>query len=108
MSDGKHPSHEERLITAVRMMKADIDAIYTQLRDGAYADPDTFVNNWAHLMERVKKMKPALSEPGVTETLLRTDVRLTAELLAMTHAVDIIENFMKCLERQAAEGGRQR
>nr|WP_246874785.1 MULTISPECIES: hypothetical protein [Pantoea] len=90
------------------MMKADIDAIYTQLRDGAYADPNTFVNNWAHLMERIKKMKPALSEPGVTETLLRTDVRLTAELLAMTHAVDIIENFMKCLERQAAEGGRQR
>nr|WP_226375826.1 hypothetical protein [Pantoea stewartii] len=89
-------------------MKADIDAIYTQLRDGAYADPNTFVNNWAHLMERIKKMKPALSEPGVTETLLRTDVRLTAELLAMTHAVDIIENFMKCLERQAAEGGRQR
>ncbi|WP_210504836.1 hypothetical protein [Pantoea ananatis] len=108
MSDGKQPSHEERLITAVRMMKADIDAIYTQLRDGTYADPDTFVNNWAHLMDRVKKMTPVLSEPGVTETLLRTDVRLTAELLAMTHAVDIIENFMKCLERQAAEGGRQR
>jgi len=108
VSDGKQPSHEERLITAVRIMKADIDAIYTQLRDGAYADPNTFVNNWAHLMERIKKMKPALSEPGVTETLLRTDVRLTAELLAMTHAVDIIENFMKCLERQAAEGGRQR
>ncbi|MGP2522120.1 hypothetical protein ACTUSX_19820 [Pantoea ananatis] len=108
MSDGKQPSHEERLITAVRMMKADIDAIYTQLRDGAYADPDTFVNNWTHLMERVKKMTPALSEPGVTETLLRTDVLLTAELLAMTHAVGIIENFMKCLERQAAESGRQR
>ncbi|PWK94653.1 hypothetical protein C7431_110149 [Pantoea allii] len=102
MSDGKHPSHEERLITAVRMMKADVDAIYTQLRDGTYADPDTFVNNWTHLMDRVKQMTPVLSEPGVTETLLRTDVRLTAELLAMTHAVGIIENFMRCLERQAA------
>nr|WP_246872159.1 hypothetical protein [Pantoea ananatis] len=89
-------------------MKADVDAIYTQLRDGTYADPDTFVNNWAHLMDRVKKMTPVLSEPGVTETLLRTDVRLTAELLAMTHAVGIIENFMRYLERQAAEGGRQR
>nr|WP_246872108.1 hypothetical protein [Pantoea ananatis] len=89
-------------------MKADVDAIYTQLRHGTYADPDTFANNWAHLMDRVKKMTPVLSEPGVTETLLRTDVRLTAELLAMTHAVGIIENFMRCLERQAAEGGRQR
>ena len=108
MSDENQPSHEEKLITAVRMMKADVDAIYTQLRDGTYADPDTFVNNWAHLMDRVKKMTPVLREPGVTETLLRTDVRLTAELLAMTHAVGIIENFMKCLERQAAEGGRQR
>ncbi|MEJ1269048.1 hypothetical protein WDV93_25290 [Pantoea ananatis] len=105
MSDGKQPSHEEGLITAVRMMKADVDAIYTQLRDGAYADPDTFVNNWAHLMDRVKQMTPVLSGSGVTETLLRVDVRLTAELLAMTHAVGIIENFMRCLERQAAEGG---
>ncbi|WP_210453390.1 hypothetical protein [Pantoea ananatis] len=108
MSDENQLSHEEKLITAVRMMKADVDAIYTQLRDGTYADPDTFVNNWAHLMDRVKKMTPVLSEPGVTETLLRTDVRLTAELLAMTHAVGIIENFMRYLERQAAEGGRQR
>lgn len=106
MSDENQPSHEEKLITAVRMMKADVDAIYTQLRDGTYADPDTFVNNWAHLMDRVKKMTPVLSEPGVTETLLRTDVRLTAELLAMTHAVGIIENFMKCLERQAADSGK--
>ncbi|WP_275234922.1 hypothetical protein [Pantoea ananatis] len=93
---------------AVRAMKADLDAIYTQLRDGTYADPDTFVNNWAHLMDRVKQMTPVLSEPGVTETLLRVDVRLAAELLAMTHAVGIIENFMRCLERQATEGGRQR
>jgi len=89
-------------------MKADLDAIYTQLWDGTYADPDTFVNNWAHLMDRVKQMTPVLREPGVTETLLRTDVMLTAELLAMTHAVGIIENFMRCLERHAKEGGRQR
>jgi len=87
------------------MMKADLNAIYTQLRDGNYADPDTFVNNWAHLMDRVKKMQPVLSVPGVTETLLHMDVRLTAELLAMTHAVGIIENFMKCLERQTRENG---
>ncbi|KGL53786.1 MULTISPECIES: hypothetical protein [Pantoea] len=103
MSDDNKPSHEERLITSVRMMKADMDAIYTQLRDGVYADPDTFVNNWAHLIDRVKQMTPVLREPGVTETLLRIDVLLTAELLAMTHAVGIIENFMRCLEHQTTE-----
>ena len=86
-------------------MKADLDAIYTQLRDGTYADPNTFVNNWAHLIDRVKQMKPVLSEPGVMEALLRTDVMIAAELLAMTHAVGIVENFMRCLEHQTTERG---
>ena len=86
-------------------MKADVDVIYTQLMDGTYADPDTFINNWAHLMDWVKKMKPVLSGPGVTDTLMRVDVRLAADLLAMTHAVQIIENFMRCLEHQARENG---
>ncbi|WP_246876508.1 hypothetical protein [Pantoea ananatis] len=86
MSDDNQPGYDERLITSVRSMKADLDAIYTQLRDGTYADPDTFVNNWAHLIDRVNKMTPVLSEPGVMEVLLRTDVMAAAELLAMTHA----------------------
>ncbi|MEJ1267791.1 hypothetical protein WDV93_12470 [Pantoea ananatis] len=41
MSDENQPTYEERLIKAVRLMKADVDAINTQLRDGTYADPDT-------------------------------------------------------------------
>lgn len=103
MSDNDQPHPDEKLMKAVRSMKADLDAIYTQLRDGTYADPDTFVNNWAHLIDRVNKMTPVLSEPGVMEVLLRTDVMAAAELLAMTHAVGIIENFMRCLEHQTTE-----
>lgn len=103
MSDDNQPHPDVKIMKAVRSMKADLDAIYTQLRDGTYADPDTFVNNWAHLIDRVKKMTPVLSEPGVMEALLRTDVMAAAELLAMTHAVGIIENFMQCLEHQTTE-----
>lgn len=81
--------------------------MFGQIRDIGIAvrnvDPDTFVNNWAHLIDRVKKMTPVLSEPGVMEALLRTDVMAAAELLAMTHAVGIIENFMRCLEHQTTE-----
>ncbi|MDN4128402.1 hypothetical protein [Pantoea ananatis] len=105
MSDENQPTYEERLIKAVRLMKADVDAIYTQLRDGTYADPDTFINNWTHLMDRVKNMKPVLSKPGVMETLMRMDVQLTAELLAITYSVQIIENFIRCMEHQARENG---
>jgi len=105
VSDNDQPHPDEKLMKAVRSMKADLDAIYTQLRDGTYSDPDTFVNNWAHLIDRVKQMKPVLSEPGVIEALLRADVTTAAELLAMTHAVGIVENFMRCLERQATERG---
>ncbi len=55
MSDDNQPHPDEKLMKAVRSMKADLDAIYTQLRDGTYADPDTFVNNWAHLIDRSTK-----------------------------------------------------
>ncbi|WP_347449297.1 hypothetical protein [Pantoea stewartii] len=64
MSDENQPTYEEDLIKAVRLMKADVDAIYTQLRDGTYADPDTFINNWAHLMDRLKKWSPPSASPA--------------------------------------------
>ena len=84
-------------------MKSDIDVLFTQLRNGAYSRPDTFTNNWAHLMRMVKEMKPLLSEPGVTETLLRADILLLADLLALVNSIEIIENFLACLERQLRE-----
>ncbi len=48
-------------------------------------------------------MKPVLSEPGVMEALLRTDVMLRQSCWPWTHAVGIIENFMRCLEHQTTE-----
>jgi len=82
-------------------MKADVDVLYAQLRSGACASPGTFASNWGHLIRVVNEMKPMLSEPGVKETLVLKDVELMADLLAMTHSVEIIENFMRCLEHQA-------
>lgn len=71
-------------------MKADVDGLYAQLRSGAYASLGTFANNWGHLIRVVNEMKPMLSEPGVAEMLVLKDVELIADLLAMTHSVEII------------------
>ncbi|MDF7787451.1 hypothetical protein P4910_18490 [Pantoea stewartii] len=103
MSEDTPLSRQQSYITAVKSMKSDIDVLYTQLRNGAYSSPDTFANNWAHLMRVVNEMKPLLSEPGVTERLLHTDVLLLADLLALVNSIEIIENFLACLERQARE-----
>lgn len=95
-------STEERsCIAAIRAMKPDIDVILTQLRSGRYASPDTFVNNWAYLTEKLTEIKPLLSQAGVTDALLRTDIRLMADLLALVTAVEIMDNFMGTLAHHA-------
>jgi hypothetical protein len=83
----------------------DIDLFFTQLKSGVYASPDTFANNWAHLIRVINEIKPILIKPGVTEALVRTDRQLMTDLQAITHAVEIIENFLACLEHQAREYG---
>lgn len=103
MSEGDPLSRQQSLIAAVKSMKSDIDVLYAQLRSGTYVSQDTFVNNWAHLIRVVNEMNPLLSEPGVTETLLRTDILLLADLLALANSIEIIENFLACLEHQARE-----
>ncbi|KKW49254.1 hypothetical protein XB02_19145 [Pantoea ananatis] len=107
MSDGKRFYSEEQCIAAIRSMKGDVDVIFRQLMTGAYASPDTFANNWAHLIEMVKEMKPFLSQPGVTDRIMQTDAMLMTDLLAITYAVAIVENFLACLERQARGGNSQ-
>ncbi|MEJ1268956.1 hypothetical protein WDV93_24735 [Pantoea ananatis] len=52
-------------------------------------------------------MKPLLSQPRVTEKLMQTDALLMADLLGITHAVEIIENFLTCLDNQVKEGHNQ-
>ncbi|WP_410515798.1 hypothetical protein QO152_19585 [Pantoea allii] len=92
------PLDEAAFMAAIRTMKADVDVIFTQLAAGAYVSMDTFTNNWAHLIMRVKEMKPLLSQPGVKDIITRTDMMLMADLLAITYTVAIVENFLSCLE----------
>lgn len=109
MSDDNQTTHEQRYLAAVRSIKADIDLFFTQLRSGAYASPDTFANNWAHLIRVINEIKPMLSEPGVAETLLQKDRQLITDLQAITYAVEIIENFLASLEHLSRnDGGKPR
>lgn len=86
---------------AIRLMKADIDVILMQLRSGQYASPDTFVNNWEHLIQRVLAIKPLLNQPGVTDLLVCQDKSLMTDLLAITHAVALVGHFLACIGHQA-------
>ncbi|WP_282497951.1 hypothetical protein [Pantoea stewartii] len=101
MSDDDKSSPEQRYLVAARSIKADIDLFFAQLRSGAYASPDTFANNWAHLIRVINEIRPILSEPGVTETLLQKDRQLMTDLQAIACAVEIIENFLVCLQNMA-------
>lgn len=94
---------ERSCISVIRAMKPDVEVILTQLRSGRYACPDTFINNWAHLTGTLMKIKPLLSQPGVTDALLRSDIRLLADLLALVNAVEIVENFMGTLAHHASQ-----
>lgn len=94
-------------MAAIRSMKADVDVIFRQLTAGAYVCPDTFANNWAHLIGRLKEMKPLISQPGVADMVARTDMMLMADLLAIIYAVGIVENFLTCLEHHVRRGDGQ-
>ncbi|WP_289368149.1 hypothetical protein [Pantoea stewartii] len=84
-------------LAAIRSMKADIDVIIRQLKSGRYVSTDTFANNWAHLLRMIEEMKPFLVQPGFADMIVRTDMLLMADLLAITHAVEIVRNFMRFL-----------
>ncbi|WP_405425002.1 hypothetical protein [Pantoea stewartii] len=107
MSDADIPHDEASLMAAIRTMKTDVDVIFKQLTAGVYASPDTFANNWAHLTGRVKKMAPLMSQPGFTDMIMRKDMMLMADLLAIIYAVGIVENFLACLEHQIRKGDGQ-
>lgn len=108
MSDNNLPSDaagtEPPYIETIRSLKADIDVIFTQLSRGDYASPDTFANNWEHLMRMIEEVEPLLRKPEVMGALASTDLMLAADLLAVSRSVAIIENFITCLARRAADG----
>ncbi|WP_162286884.1 cob(I)yrinic acid a,c-diamide adenosyltransferase [Pantoea stewartii] len=100
MSDGDKAYCEEQCIAAIRGMKADVEVILTQLKNGHYACHEILANNLAHLIRMGTELKPLLSQPGVSDMLLRTDVYLMADLLALTHTAEVIENVLACLKQR--------
>ena len=105
MSDGDKAWSEEQCIAAIRGMKADVEVILTQLKSGHYVCHETLANNLAHLIRMGTELKPWLSQPGVSDMLLRTDVSLMAELTALIHTAEIIENVLACLKHSPGKGG---
>jgi len=93
---------EPYYMAALRSLKKDMDVLIRQLSEGDYASPDTFANNWAYLSRLSEGMNVYMTNPGVLDILVRVDLVLAADLLAVSRSVAIIENFMKCAARRAA------
>ncbi|MCK0553221.1 hypothetical protein KFO32_09135 [Pantoea ananatis] len=89
------------LFTLLRNMKSDTDILLDQLTKGDYLTPDTFANNWALLVRLVEAVNDNLVKPGVAEKLVQADPFLMADLMSLSRAVAIVENFMACETRRA-------
>lgn len=92
---------EEVVLSTLRDMKEGLDVLVSQLSTGDYASPDTFANNWAHLSLLSQDISTYLRSPGVMDMIVRTDLLLAADLIAVSRFTAIMENFMACTARRA-------
>lgn len=84
---------ESSMILNVRELKANVDILILQLSTGSYASEDTLINNWEHLLNMGRTINTHLSNPCVMNLIVRTDLNLAADLIAVGRAITIIENL---------------
>lgn len=80
----------------IASLKADVDVLLCQLSEGEYLSVDTFANNWVHLMSLYEKIQLQMNDHVLMERLARTDLLLTADLIAVGRMIMVINNFLRC------------
>lgn len=76
-------------------LKADVDFLLFQLSEGEYLSLDTFANNWVHLTSLYEKIQLQMNDQILMDRLVRTDLLLTADLLAVGRMIMVINNFLR-------------
>jgi hypothetical protein len=80
----------------IACLKADVDALLRQLSEGEYVSVDTFANNWAHLTALYAGIQEQMNDRVLMDQLVRTDLLLTADLIAVGRMIMVINNFLRC------------
>ncbi|WP_235765206.1 hypothetical protein [Pantoea agglomerans] len=77
-------------------LKAEFDVLLCQLSEGEYLTVDTFANNWIHLTTLYEKIQAQMNDRILMDRLIRTDLLLAADLLAVGRMITVLDNFMRC------------
>ncbi|TPV23658.1 hypothetical protein [Pantoea anthophila] len=80
----------------ITSLKADVDALLRQLSEGEYVSVDTFANNWVHLTALYAKIQEQMNDRVLMDRLVRTDLLLTADLMAVGRMIMVMNNFLRC------------
>ncbi|MDF2913477.1 MAG: hypothetical protein K0R96_1598 [Pantoea agglomerans] len=95
-ADGANPVSAADIMPSIADLKADVDVLLSQLSEGEYLTVDTFANNWVHLMALYEKIQAQMNDRILMDRLIRTDLLLTADLLAVGRMITVLDNFMRC------------
>ena len=80
----------------ITALKADVDTLLRQLSEGEYLSVDTFANNWIHLTALYARIQVQMNDRVLMDRLVRTDLLLTADLMAVGRMIMVINNFLRC------------
>lgn len=84
------------VMARIAELKADVDGLLKQLSDGEYLSVYTFANNWVHLTSLYEKVQEQMNDQSLMEQLVRFDLLLAADLLAVGRMITIMDNFLRC------------
>ncbi|ORM80670.1 hypothetical protein HA42_13650 [Pantoea deleyi] len=80
----------------ITSLKADVDALLRQLSEGEYLSVDAFANNWVHLTALYARIQEQMNDRVLMDRLVRTDLLLTADLMAVGRMIMVMNNFLRC------------
>lgn len=97
MMNNRDAACAEAAFTTDRMacLKADVDVLLGQLSEGEYLSVDTFANNWVHLTSLYEKIQLQMNDRNLMDRLIRTDLLLAADLIAVGRMIMVINNFLR-------------
>lgn len=95
-ADRTLPASTADILPLLAELKADVDVLLRQLSEGEYLTLDTFANNWVHLTVQYEKIQAQMNDRVLMDRLVRTDLLLTADLLAVGRVISVLDNLMRC------------
>lgn len=84
------------IINRISEMKEDTDVLLQQLSEGEYLSVGAFANNWNHLTRLYSQIQAHMSDCVLMDQLIRRDLLLAADLLAVGRMIAVMDNFLRC------------